>query len=180
MTQLIIQDLTVWLCEVATETKDDSWSNDVGQPILPKEGQQHAPKVSTPAILWMAWARSHCCSLAVGLFHLDLQKQDPARHKDELPQLYILTPLRFRSLKVAHNAAVGGHFEAAKTCMAMRQHFFWPGMWKAMQEYIKCSDTRIQVNQQAGNAVSLQQPLLVAQGCWECMGVDFITEEPIS
>jgi hypothetical protein len=41
LTQLVVQDSTEWLREVAAETKDDSWSNDMVQIILSKDTQEH-------------------------------------------------------------------------------------------------------------------------------------------
>jgi hypothetical protein len=41
LTQLVVQDSTEWLREVAAETKDDSWSNYMVQIILSKDTQEH-------------------------------------------------------------------------------------------------------------------------------------------
>jgi hypothetical protein len=75
---------------------------------------------------------------------------------------------------------VGGHFGAAKTYMVVRQRFFWPGMWKGVQDYTKGCDTCARVNQRAGKVVGLLKPLPVARGRWERMGDDFITDVPTS
>jgi hypothetical protein len=105
LTQLVIQDSTEWLQEVAAETKDDNWSKEVVQILVSKDSQVHLPKASAPATVRKAWARSHRFSLDDGLLYLDLQKQDPERHKDEPRRLYIPTPLRNRILREAHDAA---------------------------------------------------------------------------
>jgi hypothetical protein len=72
--------------------------------------------------------------------------------------------------------AVGGYFGAAKSYMAVRQRFFRPGMRKGVQDYAKGCDTCAQVNQWAGQVVGLLKLLPVAQGRWERVGVDFITD----
>jgi hypothetical protein len=98
------------------------------QILLSKDSQEHPPKVSAPATVRKAWARSHHFSIVHGLLYLNLRKQDPERHKDEPRRLYIPTPLKNTILPEAPDAAVGGHFRAAKTYMVVRQRFFWPGM----------------------------------------------------
>jgi len=74
------------------------------------------------------WVCSCCFSQDNGLLYQDHLKQDPDRHNDKPHQLYIAITLIHRILQEAHDAAVGGHFGAAKTYMAMRLHFFWPEM----------------------------------------------------
>jgi hypothetical protein len=160
--QLVVQDSTEWFREVTAETKDDSWSKDMVQILLSKDSQEHLPNASAPATVRKAWAGSHHFSLLDGLLYLDLQKQDPEREKDEPRRLYIPTPLRNRILQKAHEAAVGGHLGAAKTYMAVRQRFFWPGMWKGVQDYTKVCDMCALVNQRAVKVVGLLKPLPVA------------------
>lgn len=60
----------------------------------------------------------------------------------------------------------------------VRHHFFWPGMWKGVQVYTKSYDTYSWVNQRAWTVVGLLNPLPVARGHWERVGVDFITDVP--
>jgi len=75
---------------------------------------------------------------------------------------------------------VGGHLGTAKTNTVVRQHFFWPGMWKGVQDYTKRCNTCARVNQLAGKVVGMLKPLPVAQGRWERVGVDSITDVPTS
>jgi hypothetical protein len=53
-------------------------------------------------------------------------------------------------------------------------------MWKGVQAYTKGCDTCTQVNEWAGKVMGLLQPLLVAQGRWQHVGEDFITDMPTS
>jgi len=78
------------------------------------------------------------------------------------------------------DAEAGGLFSAATTSMMMRQCFFWPGMWNAVQDYAIGCDICMWVIQLAGNVVGLLQSIPVAQGRWEHMRVDFITDVQIS
>jgi hypothetical protein len=78
--------------------QDDNWSKDVVQILVSKDSQVLPPKASAPATVRKAWALSHRFSLDYGLLSLDLQKQDPERHKDEPCRLNIPTPLRSRIL----------------------------------------------------------------------------------
>lgn len=123
-------------------------------------------------------ASRHHFSLVDGLLYVDLQKEDPARHQVEPRRLYIPTPVRNRTLCEAHNSVVGGNFGAARTYMAVRQCFFWPGMWKEVQGNLKGCDTYTRVHQQAGKVFSLLNPLPVARRPWERVGVDAIADVP--
>lgn len=75
---------------------------------------------------------------------------------------------------------VGGHFGAAKIYMAVRQRFFWPEMWKAVQDYTTGWETCVLVTQQAGKVVGWLKPLPTAWGRWEQIGVDYISDLPTS
>lgn len=60
--------------------------------------------------------------------------------------------------------------------MVMRQCFFWPGMWKSVQDYEEACDTYVQVNQRAGNVVSLRNTLSVVQGHQKHVRLDYFTQ----
>ena len=64
--------------------------------------------------------------------------------------------------------------------MAVRLGFFWPGMTKGVHDYTKGYDMCMQVTQQTGKVVGWLQPVPLAWGHWEGVGLDFITNVPIS
>jgi len=180
LTQLVVQDLTEWLWDVATEKKDDTWSKDVVQILVFRDCTEHRLKASAAAAVLMACAQPHHFSLVVHQLYLGLQKLNPERHKDELRRLYILTPVRNRILREAHHAAVGGHSGAAEKYVAVRYCFLWPGILKGFQDCTKGCDMCARVNHWAGKVVGLLKPLPVVQGRWKCVGAHFITDVPIS
>jgi len=144
--------------------------------LVSKDSQEHQTKPSPLATVRKAWACRCQFSLDNSPLPLDLQKQDPEWHRDELCRLHRLTPLRHRNLWDAHDTAVGGNFRRATTYIAVRQCFFWPGMCNGVQEYTEGCDMYMQGNWQAGKVVGLLQPLPVAQGRREGVGVDFIPD----
>jgi len=64
--------------------------------------------------------------------------------------------------------------------MAERPRFFRPGMWKGVEAISKGWDTCARVNPRAGKVLGMLKPLPVAQGRWERVGVDSITDVPTS
>jgi len=64
--------------------------------------------------------------------------------------------------------------------MAERPRFFRPGMWKGVEAISKGWDTCARVNPRARKVLGMLKPLPVAQGHWEHVGVDSITDVPTS
>jgi len=179
-TEWVVQDSKEWLRKVAVAMQGVSCSKNIVWLLVSKNCLEQPPRVSAPATICNAWACRHHFSLCNGLLNLDLQKQDPKQHKDKLHWIYILTPLRNRIHWKAHDCALGRHFRATKTYMAMRQWIFWPEMWRGVQDSTNGCDMCLQIIQWAGNVAGLLKPLPVAWGHLECVWVDLNAAVPTS
>ena len=88
--------------------------------------------------------------------------------------------LRAKLLHEMHDTKVGGHSDVLRTYKKLGQQFYWPGMHKSVQEYIKncvvCQKTKSDTLAPAG----LLQPLPIPCQVWEDITLDFIERLPAS
>jgi hypothetical protein len=104
----------------------------------------------------------------------DCESEAPSR-------LCIPEIMRKDILHEAHDTPVtGGHFEPDRTYMQVRKRFFWPRMWETVRRYVEGCDMCHRINGRQGKPMGLLQPLPIANGRWERVGVDFITDFPES
>jgi hypothetical protein len=62
----------------------------------------------------------------------------------------------------------------------MKQRYFWKQMWRDTQRYIAGYDLCHRTNHWSGKPMGLLQPLPIATGSWEKIGIYFVTDLPIS
>jgi len=85
-----------------------------------------------------------------------------------------------RILQEAHNTPTGGHFGADRMYLRMRDWYFWKQMWRDTQRYVAGCDLGHQTNHRSGKPMGLRQPLPIAKGRSQRIGIDFITDLPTS
>jgi hypothetical protein len=88
--------------------------------------------------------------------------------------------LRAKLLYEMHDTKIGGHSGVLRTYKKLGQQFYWPGMRKSVQEYIKncvvCQKTKSKTLAPAG----LLQPLPIPCQVWDDITLDFIERLPTS
>ena len=86
--------------------------------------------------------------------------------------------LRQRCLELTHDASWAGHFGRDKTNVLITALYWWPGIYKDVEQYIRtCPDCQ---RNKAKNIkpYGLMVPLQVPQRRWTSIGIDFITHLP--
>ena len=81
-------------------------------------------------------------------------------------------------LKMAHDVPSSGHFGIEKTLEKVARNYFWPGMKKSVQNYIKNCDSCQRIKSRNDLPGGLLQPLEIPSDRWESISMDFITQLP--
>jgi len=88
--------------------------------------------------------------------------------------------LRAKLLHEIHDTKIDGHYGVLRTNKKLGQQFYWPGMHKLIQEYIKncvvCQKTKSETLAPA----DLLQPLPIPYQVWDDITLDFIERLPTS
>lgn len=88
--------------------------------------------------------------------------------------------LRGRLLHEFHDSKVAGHSGVLRTFKQLVQQFYWPSMYKSVQEYVRqcviCQKTKSETLAPAG----LLQPLPIPCRVWDDISLDFIEGLPSS
>ncbi|XP_020092846.1 uncharacterized protein LOC109713256 [Ananas comosus] len=88
--------------------------------------------------------------------------------------------LREKVIDQMHNSALGGHSGIQNTYRRIKQHFYWPGLKKEVEEWVKgcatCAQNKVDGTPHAG----LLQPLPIPHQVWEEVSMDFIEALPKS
>ena len=63
------------------------------------------------------------------------------RKKPERYQIIIPKSLRETVLEQCHDSIIGGHFGIRKTLEKVRQKYYWAGLYKYIEQYVKSCDT---------------------------------------
>jgi len=95
-------------------------------------------------------------------------------------RLCIPKTMRHRILQEAHDTPAGGYFGADRTYLRMKDRYFWKKMWRDTQCYVAGCDLCHRTNHRSRKPMGLLQPLPVAEGRWQRIGIDFITNLPVS
>jgi hypothetical protein len=86
--------------------------------------------------------------------------------------------LRLNRLLEAHDIPLGGHFGREKTLANLAKNFFWPGMTKDVEDFVK-SCNNCQRNKAVRRApIGLLYPHDRPQARWEKIALDFIVQLP--
>jgi transposase InsO family protein len=108
------------------------------------------------------------------------KEEGEAENNNKRGRLCIPKTMRRRILHEAHDTPAGGHFGADRTYLRMKDRYFWKKMWRDTQRYVAGCDLCHRTNHRSGKPMGLLQPLPIAKGRWQRIGIDFITDLPIS
>jgi hypothetical protein len=176
-----------WLADLRSEIAEDPYFEPILRILSDREAD--APPPSASAEERKLWVRAKRYCLKEGLVFLkDKASPGPSREPslssptdtDGMLRLCIPTSMTKRILHEAHHTPTGGHFGVDRTYMRLRGDFFWPRMWDSVRRYVEGCDMCHRINGRQGKPMGLLQPLPIAQGRWERVGVDFITDFPES
>jgi len=88
--------------------------------------------------------------------------------------------MRDTILKECHDGPLAGHGGAKRTTTFLNKSYYWPSLKDSAEEYVKtcltCQQNRTLNKKQA----SLLQPLLIPEGPWESVSMDFMVSLPPS
>lgn len=79
-----------------------------------------------------------------------------------------------------HNTPMGGHSGMFRTYKRIASNFYWVGMKKDIQDYIRCCDTCQRNKSDTLTPIGLLQPLQIPDRVWEDVSMDFIDGLPMS
>jgi hypothetical protein len=94
-------------------------------------------------------------------------------------QLYVpKRNVRELLLKECHGGLLAGHGGAKRTTTFLKKAYYWPNLKDDAEEYVKicltCQQNRTLNKKQAG----MLQPLLIPEGPWESVSMDFMVSLP--
>lgn len=87
--------------------------------------------------------------------------------------------LKLYLLKQHHEAPVAGHPGKAKTLDLLNRSYWWPGMRKESDRYVRNCFTCIRSKADRHSPYGLLQPLPIPTLPWSCISMDFVTGLPI-
>jgi Integrase zinc binding domain len=102
-----------------------------------------------PAIVEATAADTWACDIIATLDKPDPTEEDLVKCKDMCSHdgvllhdnmVYVPQSCRARVLAECHDAPLAGHFGRGKTLDLLRRRYWWPGMPKAVKEYVKSCD----------------------------------------
>jgi hypothetical protein len=99
---------------------------------------------------------------------------------EKIGWLCIPKMIRRRILHEAHDTRGGGHLGVDRTSLCMEDRYFWKQMWRDTQCYVAGCDLCHRTNHRSRKPMGLLQPLPVADGRWHKIGIDLITDLPVS
>ena len=97
-------------------------------------------------------------------------------------RLYVpdYTPLQLHLIRQCHDSPAGGHPGRSKTLELLQRKYYWPGMHKQVDRYVRnchpCQRSRTERHAPFG----ILRPLPIPEGAWQELSMDFITGLPES
>ena len=111
------------------------------------------------------------------LYHLD--RQGRKGYKENQAQLVLPPPLRYEVLIQAHDDLAGGHLGTFKTYEKLRDRFYWRGMYKDIEHWVRsCVDCATRKRPRN----NLRAPLLPipVEGAFDRIAVDCLGPLPVT
>ncbi|KAK9401689.1 hypothetical protein NXF25_010045 [Crotalus adamanteus] len=93
-------------------------------------------------------------------------------------KLYVPLALRNRVYHRCHDSKTAGHFGFVKTLHLVRRQFWWPGMRKDIEEYVKRCHLCAQAKTVPKKPMGLLQQVSDPDRPWQDLGMDFIVDLP--
>ena len=96
-------------------------------------------------------------------------------------RLYVTPSLRPSIIQEAHDIPISGHLGATKTIARLSRHFYWPRLPRDVRQYVS-SCPLCQANKHGAPITTpgLLQPLPIPFSPWESLGMDLVTDLPIT
>ena len=91
--------------------------------------------------------------------------------------LYIPESVRLMLLATTHDSPLSGHAGIRKTLELLQRDFWWPGLPKMVEDYVKSCDI-CQRTKPSRRTYGLLQPLPAATERWVSVTMDFMTQLP--
>lgn len=88
--------------------------------------------------------------------------------------------LQLQAMIDSHSTAPAGHFGVNKTLELLQRNFFWPGMRRSVQKFIKGCEICSRAKADRSKPFGLLHPLPIPQNRWTDLSIDFITDLPPS
>ncbi|KAK9395824.1 retrotransposon-derived protein PEG10 [Crotalus adamanteus] len=95
-------------------------------------------------------------------------------------KLYLPEALRLNALNHSHDVKQAGHFGYLKTLHLTRRQFWWPGLKKDVENYVKSCTVCATMKRIPGKTPGLLQPVADPSQPWEEVAMDFIVDLPES
>lgn len=86
--------------------------------------------------------------------------------------------LRQRLLGEHHDTLISGHRGRDKTELALKQHYYWPGMTQAVRDYVRSCPSCQQCKSSTQKPYGSAHPLPIPSRPWESVAMDFISGLP--
>ena len=93
---------------------------------------------------------------------------------------YIPQKMRTKVMEQVHDAPLAGHFGRERTRDLLAREYYWPGMTKDSEEYVKTCDKCHRNKTDRHAEYGLLQPQTVPERPWSRVGIDFITGLPMT
>lgn len=107
-----------------------------------------------------------------------LQQRDALWWHNHAIVLPAVDSVRSKVLQLCHDHPMSGHAGVTKTVELVLRHFWWPGVRRAVREYVKSCDSCQRVKASSARPGGLLKPLPIPDGKWKVVTMDFITDLP--
>ena len=97
-------------------------------------------------------------------------------------RLYVpdIDDCRLFVLRSCHDSPTAGHFGSARTLELVKRNYWWPGVTSYVKNYVHSCDTCARAKTSRKKPDGLLQPLPVPSHPFASVGLDFITDLPLS
>lgn len=85
-----------------------------------------------------------------------------------------------RVIQALHGSPIGGHSGIHGTYVRLKQLFFWPGMKKGVETFVRECDTCQRIKAEHVLSLGLLQPLQIPETPWSHISMDFVEGLPVS
>jgi RNase H-like domain found in reverse transcriptase/Reverse transcriptase (RNA-dependent DNA polymerase)/Integrase zinc binding domain/Chromo (CHRromatin Organisation MOdifier) domain len=88
--------------------------------------------------------------------------------------------IKLQILRAHHDSPIAGHYGQDKTLELISREFFWPGMTKFVEDYIRTCDTCARTKAPRHKPFGPLNPLPIPKRNWASVSMDFIVDLPLS
>ena len=121
-------------------------------------------------------------------FAVELRQEDPLPEpwKEEQgiiyhdEQVYVPEALRIQVMEENHDAPLVGHYGQDRTLELVKRTYFWPGMQSSIRDYVRACQHCQRNKPDTHTSYGLLAPLPVPDKPWSRIGMDMITDLPLT